>query len=108
MTGRVHVSCNSKELTRHLITLVCERGTLLLENAEGVTEHFTLTACVQDKEELIQVKKEKGKEGEDERVRIVRKLTTRFVEGVVSGEGVRPSMQDGVKVQKLIESIRKS
>ena len=108
ITGQVHVSCNTVGLTQHKLVFFCEKGTLILESESGVTEHFTLTACTETKKKSIAVKKMKNKKNEDERVRTVKKLATRFIQGAKNGTRVTPSFKDGARVQELIEKIRKS
>jgi hypothetical protein len=55
----------------------------------------------------IELKKSSNQDGEDERVRVVKKLATRFVNGCRTSSQVVPSFKEGVRVQKLIEEIRK-
>lgn len=108
VTGSLHVSCNSKGMNTHRVTLICERGTLLLESTQGVTEYFTLKALTSDGEKVINVLKKNNKKNNDERVRIIQKLTTRFIQGCTTKSKVTPSFKDGLRVQELIEEIRKS
>ncbi len=105
-TGQVHISCNTIGLQQHKLVFFCEKGTLVLESESGVTENFTLTIHTENKKKVIAVKKLKTKKNEDERVRTVEKLVTRFVEGVKKRVQVTPSFKEGVRVQELIEKIR--
>ncbi len=108
VTGRVHVSCNTAGLTQHNIIFQCEKGTLVLESVTGVTDSFSLTALTDGKVKRIPTQKTKTKKGEEERVRVVKKLASRFVEGVKNSTQVTPAFKHGVRVQQLIEEIRKS
>lgn len=75
---------------------------------KGVTENFNLKVYTQKKIEEIEVKKTTSvKGGEDERVRIVKKLAERFIHGCISGKQISLSFKEGVRVQELIETIKK-
>lgn len=107
VAGKIHVSCNNRYLTKHDVTLICERGTLLLESTTGVTEHFSLSVTTDTSKNIIPVQKNTASlSGEDERVRVVKKLTTRFVEGAIRKTKVTPAFKDGLAVQELIEKVR--
>jgi len=43
---------------------------------------------------------------EDERVKTVRKLASRFIEACIRDEQMIPSFREGLRVQELIEKIR--
>lgn len=108
VTGNIHISCNTVGYAEHRIVFSCEKGTLILASNGGVTEHFSLTSYVDEKQKNIMIKKPKTKKGEDERVRTVKKLAKRFIEGVRNKTQVSPSFIHGLRVQELIESVRKN
>lgn len=107
-TGHIHISCNTVGYVEHKIVFSCEKGTFVLASTGGVTENFSLTTYVDGKQKNIMIKKPKIKKGEDERVRTVKKLAKRFAEGVRTKTQVNPSFIHGLRVQELIESIRKN
>lgn len=106
ITGLAHVCCNSREPTRHQVIFQCEKGDIVLENDGKVVDNFILKTLSDGKTKNIAVKKEKGREGEDERVKIVKKLAERFVDSCILGKQMAPSFKDGLRVQVLIEKIR--
>ena len=117
MGGNVHVSSVATGINKHELKFICEKATIILESKKGVTENFTLKVLSKGKTKKIIVKKTKNKKsmprevysqsgGEDERVKIVRKIASRFVQGCKNKVQVTPSFIDGVRVQELIEEIR--
>ena len=104
--GNVHVSCNSPGLIRHRLMFLCERGIIVLENRNAVVDNFDIKTYSAAGEQLVKVRKDTGKKGEDERVKIVRKLAKRFVDACARKKQMSPSFADGLRVQELIEKIR--
>ncbi|MEK7480181.1 MAG: Gfo/Idh/MocA family oxidoreductase [Patescibacteria group bacterium] len=105
-TGDVHVSCNTPKLVRHRLTFVCERGAIVLDGKNTITDKFTVTVSGKAGTHRVRVRKDTGRKGEDERVRSVKKLAERFVNACVAKKQTTPSFADGVRVQELIERIR--
>jgi len=106
-TGSVHLSSNTPGYIRHRLAFECERGVIVLENKNAVVDGFTITAFSSAGEKRIVVRKDIGRRGEDERVKIVRKLAQRFVAACAQRAEMRPSFADGVRVQELIALARK-
>ena len=106
VTGNVHVSCNSPGFIRHRLTFICERGVIVLESRNAIVDNFVIKTYSTAGERLVKVKKDQGRRGEDERVKIVRKLAGRFVAACKSDKQMAPSFADGLRVQELIEKIR--
>ena len=106
-TGNVHVSCNSPGLIRHRLMFVCERGVIVLENRNAIVDNFTVKTYSAAGERFVKVRKDKGRRGEDERVKTVRKLAKRFVDACTQKKQMAPSFAEGVRVQELIETIRR-
>ena len=105
-TGNVHVSCNSPGFVRHRLMFICEKGVIVLENQNAIVNNFVVKTYSIAGERLVKVKKDKGRSGEDERVKVVRKLAVRFVAACKSGKQMKPSFAEGVRVQELIEKFR--
>lgn len=105
--GSVFLSCNTPGIPRHRLVFTCERGTIILENQNAVVDNFAVTICDKKGARVLKIKKDKGQKGEDERVKIVRKLAKKFVSACGGGKEMRPSFQDGLRVQELIEKIRR-
>lgn len=107
--GTAHLSCNSKSLNRHQLIFICDNGTIVLENKNSTTANFTVKI---NKDGRIKIMfKEKSyasKKNEDERVRVVKKLTTRFIDAITNNTNTTPSFKEGVRVQELIEKIKKT
>ncbi len=112
VTGNIHFRCDAIGKNTHNVTFYFDRGTLVLQSDVGVTDHFTLTAHEMRKEgvvtEMILCKKHASENGEDERVKIVKRIASRFIEGCEKKKQVSPSFVDGLRVQNLIELIRKA
>lgn len=107
VNGQVHFSSAAVGIQKHQITFMCEKATIVLESNKGVTENFTLKIYNQEKEKQIIVKNKKiSKNDEDERVCVVKKLASRFVDGCRNRTQIVPSFVEGVRVQKLIDIIR--
>lgn len=108
VNGNAHLYCNSKGLTRHQLIFQCEKATIVLENHNSLTRNFKITIYISDKIIKIPMTKRRIKKNEDERVSIIRNLTTRFIKGIIKNEKVLPSFAQGARVQELIEKIRAS
>ncbi|OGZ55414.1 MAG: hypothetical protein A3H64_03540 [Candidatus Ryanbacteria bacterium RIFCSPLOWO2_02_FULL_45_11c] len=108
ITGYAHIRCDCRNFTRHQLLFQCERGTIVLENKNSVVDNFTITLHDQNGARQLKVRKDKGRKKEDERVKIVRKLATRFVNACIHNQPMYPSFSEGVRVQELIEKIRNS
>jgi len=107
-TGNVHVSCNSPGLIQHQLVFICERGVITLENKNVIVDNFVVKTYGEAGEKLIKVRKDKTLENEDERVKIVRKLAKKFVGACARKKQMVPSFADGLRVQELIEKVRRS
>lgn len=107
ITGHAHLCCNTPGLNRHQLIFVCERGTIVLENENSITSNFIIKIYTSEEVKQLSTSKEKNrKENEDERVKIIKKLTARFIDSIVHKKEVIPSFNEGVRVQGLIEKIR--
>ena len=107
VTGNAHLSCNVRGLNRHQLIFICEKGTIVLENENSITSNFVIKTYTDNEVKRLSIPKEKNiTTNEDERVRIIKKLTTRFIESIIRKKEVTPSLHEGVRVQELIEKIR--
>ncbi|MBU2612467.1 MAG: Gfo/Idh/MocA family oxidoreductase [Nanoarchaeota archaeon] len=107
VTGQAHVSCVSNGLIKHQLIFQCEEGVITLENKNSVVDNFIVKIYNQVGEKQVKVNKDKNNKNEDERVKIVKKLATRFVKACISNQQMIPSFKEGLRVQELIEKIRK-
>ena len=107
-TGTAHVSSNTPSRTAHRLVFECERGVIVLENKEAIVDGFTVTIYTDTDERVMKVQKDTRKKGEDERAKIVAKLAKRFVQAIQSKKEMRPSFEDGVRVEELISLARKN
>ena len=106
ISGTVNFRCDAPAENTHKISFVCENGTIILENIKGVTQNFSLIVFDKDGPKDIALKKVKIAEGEDERVEIVKRIASRFIDGCKKRSKVAPSFAEGVRAQRLIEQIR--
>lgn len=107
ITGSAHLCCNNPALNRHQLIFVFEKGTLVLENTNSVTENFYIKIYTDGKIKQLAVPKGKIIKGADERVKTIKKLTTRFIKSIIYEKEFTPGFKAGVRVQELIEQIRK-
>jgi predicted dehydrogenase len=105
--GLVHVSSNSRNRTAHRLVFTCERGVIVLENKDAIVDRFSIRVIDARGERVIKVKKDAGPRGADERVKVVRKLSARFIHAIKSKDAMHPSFSEGARVQELIERARK-
>ncbi len=109
INGNAHIYSSDKGLNRHQLIFRFEKATIILENKNNVTKNFTISAYVGKKTKKITVKKNDiTRKGEDERVRIVRKIGTRFINACISKNPTHPSFEEGFRVQALIDKIRRN
>lgn len=107
ITGYAHLSCNTKGLNRHKLMFICEKATITLENEGSITSNFKITVYQEGETKQILVPMTGDtKTGEDERVKVVKKLGQRFINAIIKKEKASPSFKEGVRVQELIEKIR--
>jgi predicted dehydrogenase len=106
--GTVHVSANSPGRVAHRLVFECDHGVLVLENRDAVVDNFQLRTFSDAGEQLVAVESERGQPGDDERVKIVRKVAQRFVDACTTGGSADPSFEHGVRVHELIEQLREA
>jgi len=109
VNGIAHISCNSRGLNRHQLLFTCEKGVIILENKNNIVDNFRITIVREDGTKQFTMNKKTGRKKDvDERVEVVKKLASRFVDSCISKKDMKPSFADGVRVQQLIERIRKN
>lgn len=105
ISGNAHLSSVSKDLSRHRLIFKCEKGEIILENRNKIVDNFSLTVREGNKKDVSR-SNDHTLGNEDERVKIVRKLASRFVEACIQNKQVIPSFKEGLRVQELMEKIR--
>ncbi len=113
--GYAHLSCNAPDMNQHEILLVFEKAAIVLSSENGSVVNFSLTIHQNGKikkwrpAKIARTARAKQgiKNGEDERVAVVRRLAERFIKACRGGRAMVPSFADGVRVQELIEMIRR-
>lgn len=106
--GYAHLCCNSEHLNRHQLIFQCEKGTIVLENENSITDNFIIKINTFGKSQQLSIEKEGITERNvDQRVRIVKKMAAKFIDSCISGKLITPSFKEGLRVQELIEKIRK-
>ena len=120
ITGYAHLCCNARGLNRHQLIFICENGTIVLENEGSFISNFNIKIYTDGKIRKVSVPKEKSirknshsaplsrasRDKEDERVEVVKKIASRFVDSIIYNKKVAPSFKEGARVQLLIEKIR--
>lgn len=105
--GVAHLSCSSRASSSHKLIFECEEGEIILENRGSVVDSFTLKIHADGKNEIFKSNERNINSTDDERVKIVRKLALRFTKACIQGKQVKPSFREGLRVQELIDKIRK-
>ena len=106
--GNAHLNCNARGLNRHQLVFIFKGATIILENKNSFTSNFTVKIFTDSGLAQLPVSLERSiKKGEDERVRVIEKVAARFVKAIIQNKEPSPSFVDGVRVQQLIEKIRK-
>lgn len=104
--GCAHLHCDSQGLRRHQLVFECERGVIVLENENAVTEGFIIKIYDENGVKKLLSKNITMKKDEDERVIIVKRLAVKFVNACIYNKQLIPSFREGVRVQELMEKIR--
>ncbi|MEK7680912.1 MAG: Gfo/Idh/MocA family oxidoreductase [Patescibacteria group bacterium] len=105
--GNAHINCNDRGLHKHQLIFICEHATIILENEKDTTQNFKIKIYKEKIDKALFVKKNNVvRKNEDERVRVVRKIAARFIDGCSNKTQIRPSFVDGLRVQELIDLVR--
>lgn len=104
--GSAHLNCAAQGFKNHRLVFICERGVMVLENNKDVSKNFGLKIFKNGKLEGRRVKKNVLKKL-DERVTVVRNNADKFIKGCMRNKQVSPSFKEGLRVQKLIDEVRK-
>lgn len=104
-TGTAHLSCNAPRKTRHQLILQCKDATIELSSeAPGFADHFQVFIHKGNTKKGLSFPSPKTKE--DKRVLAVRAIASRFITACRQHKLMHPSMQEGLRVQELIQRIR--
>lgn len=106
VSGSAHLNCNSNGLNIHRLVFQFKDARIVLENEKNTVTDFSIKINKGKSTKKIFLLKEKINNGEDERVRIVKKLAFRFVNACIQNKSINPTFQEGVRVQELIEKIK--
>lgn len=108
ISGYAHLSCAGIGLNRHHLMFQFQKGAIILENENNTVTDFTIKILTEEKMGKLSLSREKVNDDEDERVRFVKRLASRFIDCCIKGKPLAPSFNEGVRVQWLIEQIRLS
>ncbi len=103
--GDVHLSSATPGFAKHKLRFVFKEAVVDLENNEMITSDFTITVSKPSGIKKMEVKKKLIAE-QDERVIVVSRIAARFINSIINNTENKPSFEDGVRVQKLIDQIR--
>jgi predicted dehydrogenase len=106
VTGSAHLNCSASGVNSHSVMFVGDKGTIFLENHKDVTAGFKIRIYKNGKESEIKLKK-LSSFGEDQRVAILKENVKNFVWGCEKNKTITPSFKEGLRVQALINQIRK-
>ncbi len=108
VNGFAHISCNTPGIHRHQLLFQCEKGIILLANENSTTRHFWIQTIDKNGKQKMIVLSEKQEDDVDERVITVTKLAKRFISTALENKQTTPSFSDGLRVQQLIDLVRKN
>ena len=97
--------------TGHRIEIYGENGSLFLENAANDSiDLFRLSLVLKNdkKPKNISLKIPRKPKNVDGRIGAVSALVKRFLDGCETGSKIHPNLEDGFRVQELIEAAKKS
>lgn len=104
VTGSAHLSCNAPGETRHQLMLQCQTATIELVNGGGFTDNFRVIIHKGNSTKTVSFPSQKT--AENTRVLAVRKIASRFIMACRQHKTMHPSIEEGVRVQELIQHIR--
>lgn len=107
VTGKATLNSASTTITEHRLVVKTQNGMMVLANRDHVTAGFTLTTTNQNLETKMYISDEQPAQNEDERVITVRKNVEVFVKAALQKKPMTPSLEEGLRVQYLIEQIRR-
>jgi len=108
--GNAHIDISNEEKSKHIIEFYGENGIMKLENlSDDVVDNFQLKIDIKNKKQKIVCCKLKNTlDDEDPRVKVIKPIAKRFIKWCNSGVPSKPSFQEGLRVQELIEMARNS
>lgn len=111
-TGSLSISTAALYGSGHRIEIYGEAGTLILANGtKDPVVGFQLFYGARNGVELESIAREEPDQrqaNEDNRVAPVSRIAQRFLDAVLGGPPAHPSFSAGVRVQALIEAVRRS
>ena len=110
--GNVHVDISNTNKPNHTLKFVGNHGILTLENnTSSFVDHFEIKFNQNNNLKKISPRKTTilpHESSEDQRVKIVNILATKFIKWCESNIPQKPDFQDGLRVQELIQMARNS
>lgn len=110
--GRAHMNIESSDQHKHIVELKGENGLILLKNfSDDFVDNFELIVTTLDKTQKIVLGNNPqfyNNKKEDSRVKLIVPIAKRFINWCHDDLPAKPDFSDGVRVQGLIESARKS
>ena len=108
--GNVNLDISNSNDKNHSLKFHGKNGILTLENtSDSFVDNFELILLRNNEEKKIEPKTNLNLSedfDEDDRIKIVHGLATKFIDWCNYNNPARPNFQDGLRVQKLIELVR--
>lgn len=98
--GSAYIDANTKTPSDFFLRVVCEDGSLVLQNDTGILKNFSLLVK-RDNEVSTIIDCENVFLEKDGRIDLVSSLARRFIEGIKNNTQVAPNIEDGLRVQFL-------
>lgn len=107
ITGNAEINIADANENNHQLIFDCEKATIILQNKKDVVDNFSIQIKANQKTKTLRVSKDSGKKNEDQRVKEVKKIASRFFSAALAKKQMRPSFKEGLRVQELIELVSK-
>tara|TARA_B110000014_G_scaffold150364_1_gene104906 strand:- start:632 stop:1672 length:1041 start_codon:yes stop_codon:yes gene_type:complete len=110
--GNIHVDISDNENQKHIIKFIGTNGELKLENfSNDFLDNFELKLKLNNElQKTLHSQKLNflNDKTEDSRIKFVATLTNKFINWCNTGISTKPNFEDGLRVQKLIETSREN
>jgi predicted dehydrogenase len=104
--GNAHMDISSIDQPKHTVKFHGEKNSILLQNnSNNFFDNFELTINTSKEIQKINFSHD---ESEDPRVKLVKHIAMRFIDWCNTGVSSKPSFEDGLRVEELIEMARVS
>lgn len=104
-SGKISVALCKKQMAYFILEVICKYGSFILENKTNILQNFSLQ--ISKKNALVGtiIDYENDTSNKDGRINLVNSLATKFINGIRTNAQIHPNINDGVRVQFLINEL---